>query len=197
MNDLTLLNLTLILFLIMNPIGNSATFQKVMNSVDPSRQKKVFMREMAIALGVMILFNYLGELIFTFLNLTEEAVRITAGVILFLVAIKILFPAMNYKKDIVMEGEPFIVPLAIPLIAGPSLLATIMLFAHLETCQPLILSAILIAWMLTSVVLIISPWLTKIMGKNGLGAAERLLAMILVMMAIQRIMEGIQIVAKH
>lgn len=192
MNDLTLLNITLTLFLIMDPIGNIASFLTMMRDIDPKRVKYIVMREMLIALAVMFAFNYLGEFIFTFLELDHVSVRIASGLILFLVAIKFLFPSSSNLRANIVPGEPFIIPLAIPLVAGPALLATIMLYANMETCQPLMLTAILIAWMVSCIILMLAPVLYRCLGKNGLVACERLLAMVLVMLAIQRFMEGVQ-----
>lgn len=192
MENMNLVTLTLTLFLIMDPIGNVSAFLTMMQGIPPQRVKRVVIREMLIALAAMFLFNYLGEYLFHYLELKEESVRLASGVILFLVAIKILFSAADGYRANIPAQEPFIVPLAIPLIAGPSLLATILLFAHMETCQPLMLTGILIAWMAASVVLLLAPQLYRLLGKNGLIAFERLLAMVLVMLAIQRFMEGIQ-----
>ncbi len=187
----TLLNVILTLFFIMDPIGHISSYLDLTKNLSPKRSKIIIFRDLLIALLVMLIFNYLGEFIFYFLDLSEPAVRLASGVILFLIAIKILFPIPNSLHLNLPEGEPFIIPLAIPWIAGPSLLATIMLYAHMETCKPLMLTAILVAWMSACVIFMFAPWLQKILKKNGLLASERLFAMILVMIAIQRFMEGV------
>ncbi len=140
----------------------------------------------------MILFSFIGEYLFGILQISPLTVRLSSGAILFLVAIKILFPSKDSPRANLPKGEPFITPLAIPLIAGPSLLATIMLFAHGETDHAAMLGAIIIAWCASVIVLELSPWLQKYVGKNGLVACERLMGMILVMLAIQRFFDGIQ-----
>jgi len=193
MNDLSLLTIVLTLFLIMDPIGNISSFLTLMEGIDPRRVKFIILREMLIALAAMLLFAYLGKLIFTFLELSHVSIRIATGVILFLTAIKFLFPSPSNLRANLPSGEPFITPLAIPLIAGPSLLATIMLYSNIESCQTLMWIGILIAWMFACMVLFLAPQLFRLLGKNGLVACERLMAMILVMLAIQRFMEGIQL----
>jgi len=190
--DYSLLTVTLTLFFIMDPLGNVQPFLTLMQDTDPKRQRLVMLREMLIALVIMILFNYLGEILFKYLELSEPGVRIASGVILFLIAIKIMFPGQDSLRLHLPPGEPFIIPLAIPLIAGPGVLATIMLFAHLETCQPLMLSSIVIAWLCCCIVFLVSPYLNRWLGKNGLVACEKLVGMVLVMLAIQRFMEGVQ-----
>ena len=192
MNESHFMNIFLALFLIMDPVGNISSFLSMVKDLPPAKQRKVIFREMVIALVFMLLFNLIGEYLFFFLDLESTAVRLASGVILFLVAIKILFPGPTSLRNHLPAGEPFIIPMAIPLIAGPSLLATIMLFTHEEPSQTLMISAIVAAWLLASVVLLLGPQLSRILGKNGLVAAERLMAMILIMLAIQRFMEGVQ-----
>jgi multiple antibiotic resistance protein len=189
---MTFLTLTVILFLIMDPIGNIASFLNVLQDIPPEKRKKIIFREMLIALAFMIAFNYLGEFIFDILNVSETTLRLTSGAILFLVAIKILFPAIDSLRANLPGGEPFVTPLAVPLIAGPSLLATIMLFAHLETSQAMMLGAILLAWFFAVLILVNGARLQRVVVTNGLMACERLMGMILVLLAIQRFLEGIQ-----
>lgn len=188
---MTLLNLVVILFLIMDPVGNISSFLSLLKGLDPKKQSWIVFREMLIALAAMFIFYYLGEFIFAILNVSETTVRLTSGLILFLVAIKILFPSIDSLRANLPEGEPFVTPLAIPLIAGPSLLATIMLFAHLETNDTMLL-AILISWAAAVTVLLLGPFLKRILGMNGLIACERLMGMVLVLLAIQRFLEGVQ-----
>lgn len=188
---MSLISITLVLFLIMDPVGNISSYLNLVKELPSKRKKWIVFREMLIALTFMILFNYIGEFIFSLLELSETTVRLSSGVILFLAAVKILFPAQDSLRANLPHGEPFIIPLAVPLIAGPSLLATIMLYAHLEPSQPLMLTAILLAWIFAAIVLLLSETLQKILGNNGLMACERLMGMVLVLLAIQRFLEGI------
>lgn len=189
---MALLQLTVVLFLIMDPIGNIPSFRTLLKSIPKTKQKHIIIREMLIALGTMLVFNFLGEMIFSILNVSETALRLTSGAILFLVAIKILFPSVDSLRANLPAGEPFITPLAIPLIAGPSLLATIMLFAHLESNPFTMLGAIFIAWIAAIAILLSSAPLQRIIGDNGLMACERLMGMILILLSIQRFLEGMQ-----
>lgn len=180
-----------VLFLIMDPMGNIPSFLNLLKTVPPKRRTLVVLREMSIALSAMILSYVLGELIFNLLKVSETTLRLTSGVILFLVAIKILFPSIDSLRANLPQGEPFITPLAIPLIAGPSLLATIMLFAKLETSHAVMLGAIFISWLLSLFLLLSAPRIHRLLGINGLMACERLMALVLVMLAIQRFLEGL------
>ena len=193
MNDnITLLTLTLIFYLIMDPVGNIQSYLSLFKDTPPDRQKKIAWREMLIALGAMFFMYLCGEFFFSFLSLSEVAVRCAVGVIMFLIAIKILFPDQTSLRANLPAGEPFIIPLAIPLIAGPALLANILLFGHMEHCRPMMVTAILFSWMAACATLILAPQLNRVLGKNGLSAAEKLMGMVLVMLAIQRFFEGVQ-----
>lgn len=190
--EIPLFTLIVILFLIMDPIGNVSSFLEMVKDLPAKRVRWVVIREMLIALAFMLAFNFLGEFIFDVLQLDDPTVQMASAFILFLTAIKILFPASNSLRANLPEGEPFVIPLAVPLIAGPSLLATIMLLAHLETSISTMLIAIFLAWLAAVIVLLFAKQLQRVLGFNGLMAGERLTGMLLVMLAIQRGMEGVQ-----
>ena len=189
---MNLFTVTIILFLIMDPIGNISSFLKQLEHIPKQKQFKIVIREMLIALGIMLFFNLLGESIFSVLELSDPTLELASGALLFLVAIKILFPSVDSLRANLPTGEPFITPLAVPLIAGPSLLATIMLFARLVPSASISLLAILFAWIMAVVVLLAGSRLQRLIGTNGLMACERLMGMVLIMLAIQRFAEGIQ-----
>lgn len=176
----------------MNPFGNVIQALILMEEIDPKRRLFVGLREMLIALAAMLLFYFIGDLLFDMLGFSEVALRIASGLILLLIAIKILFPPANKQLEI-LPGEPFVFPFAIPMIAGPALIATIMLYSHLEPSKPMMLVAILCAWAATSALLFLAKPLEKILGTSGLAATERLMAMILVLLAIQRLTLGIEL----
>lgn len=189
---MNLFTVCVILFLIMDPFGNIASFLKTLQNVAPERRNWIIVREMLFALLTMLIVNLVGEGIFSLLELSELTVRLSSGTILFLTAIKILFPTKDSPRANISTEEPYIIPLAIPLIAGPSLLATIMLFAHVDTTFIEMNIAIVISWAAALVVLLFGEKLYKLIGANGLQALEKLMGMILVMLAIQRFAEGIQ-----
>ncbi len=190
------LDITLVLLFIMDPLGNLSTFYSLTQELEPARRNRVVFREMAIALGVMLFFNLLGEYIFSFLSLSEPTVRLSSGVILFLIAIKILFTAKDSPRANLPKGEPFIFPLAVPLIAGPALMATIMVYSHIEELKSVMLLAILLAWGLSVMILLGARPIKQVLGTSGLTACERLIGMVLVLIAVQKLMEGALLVLK-
>jgi multiple antibiotic resistance protein len=190
---MTVITLAIILFFIMDPIGNITSLLKLTEGIPKKRRHYVILREMIIALFVMILFSYFGDLIFSLLHISNISLNLTSGLILLLVAMKIIFQARDSFRMNLPEGEPFITPLAVPLIAGPSLLATIMLFSEIEPSNIIMLTAILIAWSISCVILFFGTSIQKILTVNGLNACERLIGMVLFLIAVQRILEGLQL----
>lgn len=188
---MSLFSITLILFLIMDPLGNVSSFLSLVREIEPRKVKWIVCREMLIALALMVVFNFLGEYLLQILGVSLITVKLSSALILFLTAIKIIFPATNSLRANLPSGEPFIVPLAVPLIAGPSLLATVMLFAAIEPSVPKMLEAIFLSWAAAISVLFFARHFQRFLGNMGLMACERLMGMVLVMLSIQRFMEGL------
>jgi len=180
------------LFLIMDPFGNIPIFLSVLEKVDPKRRRKVLIRELFFALFIIIITALTGKHIISFLGLRQESISIAGGIILFLISIKMIFPYQMFKMQDDEETEPFIVPLAIPLIVGPSLLAVMLLFssAHAANMLKLIMAGSL-AWLVTFIILLSSTFLVRFLKKKGLVAAERLMGMILVALSVQLFLDGI------
>lgn len=194
---MSLVTLTIILFLIMDPIGHVQHFLSFLRGIEPRRQKKIIAREMLIALVVTYFFSFFGNYVFVLLQISNTTVYISSGIILFLVAIRIIFPSHDKKEELPTPlGEPFLVPLAIPLIAGPALLATVMLYAQTETDDVNLNLAILIAWLASSFILLNAKRLYRVLGTSGLTACERLMGMVLVLLAVQRFLQGVIMLLK-
>ncbi len=193
---MSLFTITLVLFLIMDPFGNISSSISLLRDLPIERQRIVLFREMLLALAVMLAFNFFGKFLFSALGISEVGADLSSGIILFLVAIKILFPSSDNLRSNLPRGEPFITPLAVPLIAGPSLGATIMLYANIEKCNSMMVSAILLAWLASGIILFFAQQLKRVLTQNGLLAIERLVAMVLVLIAVQRFMEGVLVFIK-
>lgn len=194
---MSLFDIALVLFLIMDPIGTINPYLSLVNEIDYKRQKWVVFREMVVALVFMVAFNYLGEYLLKFLELSDTSLLISSGLILFLIAVKILFTSADNPRANLPKGEPFIFPLAVPLIAGPGLLATIMLYARLEPSQLVMLMSIFIAWALSVIILLSANKIKRVIKTNGLIACEKLIGMVLVLISVQRFLEGIMLFWKN
>jgi multiple antibiotic resistance protein len=183
----------LTLFLIMDPLGNIPLFMAVLRVVPPERRQRVLLREIGFAYLVLLGFLFAGRYLMRFLHLESETIGIAGGIILFLIAVRMVFPSAEGVMGETMEGEPFIVPLAVPLFAGPSTLAALLL---LEQAAPLqmgsLLLAMTVAWAVSGVILLSSTFFYRLLGERGLIAMERLMGMILVMVAVQMTMNGVR-----
>ncbi|GAC16654.1 YhgN family NAAT transporter [Aliiglaciecola lipolytica] len=180
------------LFLIMDPLGNLPIFMSILKSIEPKRRRKVLARELVLSLLIMFVFLFSGQAVLDFLNVKQQAVSIAGGIILFLIAIRMIFPNKGKHDDDVSEQEPFIVPLAIPMIAGPSLLAALILLANQDPLRMLDWSlALFSAWAISASILMFSGVFFKVLGERGLIAIERLMGMILIMLAIQMFLDGV------
>lgn len=188
---MTLFTIALVLFLIMDPIGNVSSFVEVLKPYTPRKRHLIVLREMLFALMILLFFYFFGDYLFKILQISETTVRISSGVILFLIALTIIFPSSRNVRLRLSKEEPFIIPLAVPLIAGPALIATVMLYTHLLTNQTVMFGAILISWFASLAVLMFSGQINRILGQNGLLACEKLMGMILILIAVQRFMDGI------
>jgi multiple antibiotic resistance protein len=180
------------LFLIMDPIGNIPLFLSVLKTVAPERRRVVLLREIIIAYVVLLVFLFLGSYVLRFLGLEQETISIAGGIVLFLIALRMIFPPDSPAGE-PFEGEPFIVPLAIPLIAGPSTLAALLLLQRTAPAHavPLFL-AVTIAWGLSGIILLSSTFFYRVLRERGLVALERLMGMLLVMVAVQMLLNGIK-----
>ncbi len=190
------LSATLLLLTIMDPLGNVATFVASLRSVPQERRLRVIARELVIALVILIVFLFTGPWLLGLLHLKQEALFISGGIVLFLIAIKMIFPLSRHDDEII--AEPFIVPLATPMVAGPSVLATLLVLvsAHPEQMGRWLI-ALLVAWSITAAVLLCAPSIARVLKEKGSLAVERLMGMLLVMVAVQMFLNGIEHYLKH
>jgi multiple antibiotic resistance protein len=181
------------LFLIMDPLGNIPLFLSALKDVAPERRRRVLVREIAFAYLVLLVFVFLGNYVLAFLRLEQETISVAGGIVLFLIALRMIFPVGGAGQSDALEGEPFVVPLAVPLLAGPSTLAALLLLQRsAPTETALLVVAVTVAWALSGVILLSSTFFYRLLRERGLIAVERLMGMLLVMVAVQMFMEGIR-----
>ena len=182
----------LLLFLILDPLGNIPVFLSILKPLTPARRRIVLMREMLIALGVLFAFLWGGIYVLELMHLRQESVTIAGGIVLFLIGLKMIFPSPEGMFGETPGGEPFIVPLAIPLVAGPSGMASVMLLGSQEPDRMGDWSlALFLAWLATAAILFSATRLYKVLGQAFLVAVERLMGMLLVAISVQMLMDGI------
>jgi multiple antibiotic resistance protein len=187
-----ILSATILLFLILDPLGNIPIFLAQLEKVE--NRFKVLARELLLALVILFLFLFFGKQMLDFLHLEQVSVSLAGAIILFIIALRMIFPASkSYGDDEATEDAPFLVPMAIPLVAGPSILATLILLASKHPDQIDVLAiALFIAWFLSAIILFSATAMQKYLGKNGMIAIERLMGMILIAIAVQMFLDGMR-----
>ena len=186
------------LLLIMDPLGNIPPFMSALKKVEAERRRKVLVREILIAYVVLLTFLFAGKYILRLLSLQQETISIAGGIVLFLIALRMVFPREEPEQRDRLRGEPFIVPLAIPFIAGPSTLASLLLLQQSSPNNTLqLFLALTLAWSATAVILLSSTILYRVLKERGLIAIERLMGMLLVMLAVQMFINGVAKFMSH
>lgn len=190
-----ILSTTLTLLLVMDPLGNIPNFMATLRQVPPERLGRIILRECLFALAILLAVLAGGRGFMAIFGLSAEALRIAGGIMLFLIALRMIFPpAGGERTEATVEEEPFIVPLATPLIAGPSLIATIMVLAgNPATSRPGVLAAIVASWSISTLILLSSPFFARILGRRGIMAVERLMGMLLVVVSVQMFLDGLHL----
>lgn len=191
MNYAEVLAVAVTLFFVMDPLGNIPVFNAVLSRFAPRARSKIVARELVIALAILLFFLFAGNPVMTFLGLTQPTLRLSGGILLFIIALRMIFPRPTDGDDEEIV-DPFIVPLAMPLVAGPSTIAILLLqsSSHPEKIWQWCL-ALVLAWTAATAILACSPWLMKALGDRGVRALERLMGMLLVLLAIQMFLDGV------
>lgn len=188
---LGILSSALTLLFILDPIGNIPVFHAVLRGLEPRERTRVIVRELLIALGILLAFLWGGTQVLGFLGLQQPSLNIAGGILLFLIALRMVFPTPNQwgEED---AQDPFIVPLAVPFVAGPSTIATLLLISSAEPRRMVDSTlALLIAWGITAATLLASPVLLRRLGQRGLRALERLMGMLLILVSVQMFLNGL------
>jgi multiple antibiotic resistance protein len=189
---MTILSASMLLFLVMDPFGNIPLFMTALGNVEQEKHSRIIVRELLIALGVLVVFLFLGQYLLRLLQIGETALTAAGGTVLLLIAIKMIFPRSGGLSEDTPDGEPFIVPLAIPYVAGPSAMAAVLLIMTRDPGRwPEWLGAVALAWFVSGIIICASGPLVRLLGKKVLTAIERLMGMLLVAVAIQMLMSGV------
>ena len=189
---MTIAAAALLLFLILDPLGNIPILLSLFKDLPAARQRKVLLRELLIALVVLMLFLWGGQYALELMHLRQESVSIAGGIVLFLIGLRMIFPPPDGVMGEMPGGEPFIVPVAIPMIAGPSGMAAVMLLGSQEPARMGDwMLALTLAWGATAVILFSATYLQKWLGTRVLTAIERLMGMVIVAISVQMLLDGI------
>jgi MarC family membrane protein len=183
----------ILLLLVLDPLGNVPTFMALLKNVEPRRRRAVILRECAVATLLLFLFLGFGGHFLKLLGLSQSSLGIAGSIILFLIALRMVFESSEKVFGGLPQGEPFIVPLAIPMLAGPSALATVILFSsqqHVGTGSAMI--AIALAMGVTTLALLLGSQITRVVGERGLEAIQRLMGLLLTAIAVEMFLRGVR-----
>ena len=188
----TFASATILLLLITDPFGNIPIFVNALRNVAPERRMRVILREVLIAFLLLLSFMFIGDGFLHLMNLSDLSMQIAGAVVMFLIALRMIFPSGTVEAD-TMLGEPLIVPLAIPALAGPSALATVMLLVSQAPERRLEwIAALCVTMAVCAVVLVLSERIQRLAGKRVMMAFERLMGLILVAIAVEMLLRGIK-----
>ena len=188
----TFASATVLLLLITDPFGNIPIFVNALRGVAPERRMRVILREVLIAFLLLLSFMFIGDGFLRLMNLSDLSLQIAGAVVMFLIALRMVFPQVQPEGP-PMEGEPLIVPLAIPALAGPSALATVMLLVSQAPARRMEwIAALCVTMAVCAVVLVLSERIQRIAGDRVMMAFERLMGLILVAISVEMLLRGIR-----
>lgn len=184
---------TILLLLVTDPLGGFPVYVTLMKNVPRERRMRVILREAGVAFLVLLAFMWFGRAFMSLMHLSETSLGIAGGVVLFLIALRMIFPHPGGVMGEAGSGEPFIVPLAIPMIAGPSALATILLLvARGPERMPEIFAALCVTMLVTVITLASTERISRFLGEAVTTAFERLMGLVLIAIAVEMLLSGIQ-----
>jgi len=186
---MTAFSLAFSLFLIMNTLGSIPIFLSILGRYPLRKQRRIILRELIIALAILVIFMLFGDHILRFLGISQAIMGMAGGVILFIIGLGMIFPK---KSDAIELGkqEPFIVPLAMPLIAGPGTITTVMIYADQLNNNLFMFGVILLAWIPSVIILLGASSIKHVLGQKGLNAMQRFGGMLICLIAVQMISTG-------
>ncbi|MCH2209446.1 MAG: MarC family protein [Lentisphaerales bacterium] len=185
--DLT--STVVMLLIVMDPFGNVAVINSLLSEIPLKKRQKILFRESLFCLVIMLASAMFGDKILLFLGLEQPTLKIAGGLILFLISLGMVFP---HKKLMAEDqlSDPFIVPIAIPLMTGPSSISIVFLLSHKHGNA--VFSVVGLAWFIATLILYFSPYIFKWLGKRGAGAIERLMGMLLIMISVHMLLSGVK-----
>jgi len=191
--EFSIISTAILLMFILDPFGNVPMILAILKNIDEKKKKMIIIRESFFGLAILLVFFFFGESFLNIFHLQTAAITISGAIIFFIIALKMIFPGEKGNATLFGNESPFVVPIAIPMIAGSAALATLLVMTktYSEHFGSLFVSLIL-AWFISSLILYLSPILYKILGDKGLSALEKLMGMLLLMLSVQMLIDGLK-----
>lgn len=193
-NSFSIISTAILLFFILDPFGNVPLVLSILKDIDKKQHRSIIIRETFIGLLILLVFLFFGDEFLSVFHLETHSITIAGAIIFFIIAVKMIFPDPDAELFSGVKGEePLVVPIAMPMIAGPAAIATLIVIAKTNENEtfPLFLS-LLLAWFFSSLILVLAPQLYKILKDKGLKALEKLMGMLLLIMSVQMFIDGIR-----
>ena len=193
-SSFSIISTAILLFFILDPFGNVPLLLSILKNIDKEKHRFIILRETFIGLIILLVFLFFGEEFLSIFHLETHSITIAGAIIFFIISLKMIFPDANSELFSSKKGEdPLVVPIAMPMISGPAAIATLLVLSKTNPNETsnLFLS-LLLAWFLSSLVLLFSPLLYKVLKTKGLNALERLMGMLLLIMSVQMFVDGIR-----
>ncbi len=191
--DHSFLSAFILLLLVLDPLGSLPVFIPIMREVAPERRRRVAVREALIAFGVLFAFMLFGDVFLRVMRLSERSLEVAGGVILLMVAIRMIFSHEGGVYGTPEGKEPFIFPLAVPLMAGPSAMATVLLLASRQPDRVLAWAgALTCAMAVSGAVLLLCERIRRLLGDSVVSALEKLMGLVLTAIAVEMILAGLK-----
>jgi multiple antibiotic resistance protein len=190
-NSFSIVSTAILLNFILDPFGNVPLILSILKDVDEKRRFRIIVRELLIGLFILLAFLFFGSDFLDLFHLETTAVSLAGAVIFFIIGMKMIFPPAQGNSLYAGTGEPFVVPIAMPMIAGPSALATLLVLSNQNPGHTLDLFwSLLLAWLMSAIILLLAPFLYRILRDRGLIALERLMGMLLLILSVQMFIDG-------
>ncbi len=182
---------TILLLLIVDPLGNIPICINALRNVAAERRVWVVLREVGIAFVTLLVFMLMGEHFLRLMHLTDTSLQLAGAIILFIIALRMVFPAADDPMTAEIIGEPLIVPLAIPALAGPSAMATVMLLSSQGPGQTIEwIGALTVTMGVCAIVLILADRIQRFLGPRAVVAIERLMGLVLIAISVEMLLAG-------
>ena len=194
--DTSFFSIVASIFFVLNATGQIPLFLALLGQYDQKRQMRIIVRELTIALAILLVFTFFGDWVLKILGISRPIIGMAGGILLFIISLGMIFPKAGQEIQ-KLKQEPMIIPLAIPVITGPGAITTVMLYAH-ETGNALLVGgAAFCAWVPSLIIILAGSFIKKILGEKGLIAVERLGGMLVCLIGIQMFTSGILLLVKE
>lgn len=178
------------LFFVFNATGQIPLFLALLAKFDQRQQTRIIIREFVIALAILLLFTFAGDEILSILGISRPIIAIAGGILLLIISLGMIFPKSGDAQTQQLTQEPLIIPLAMPIITGPGVITTVMMYSHETGNSSLVAAAAFSAWVPSLLIILAGSLIKKILGTKGLMAVERLGGMLICLIGIQMLTSG-------